>query len=62
VALILIVSLFTPKADEKRIEGLTFASSTAEQRAATRASWNYWDVAHTAVILGVVVAFYIYFW
>ncbi len=61
-ALIVIVSFFTPKPDEKRIAGLTFGSATPEQIAETRASWNHWDVIHSAIILSVVVAFYVYFW
>ena len=47
------------------IIGLTvvaFGTSTPEQIAATRASWNGWDVFNTIVILGITVAFYIYFW
>jgi len=62
VAVILVVSRFTKPPEEKRIEGLTFQSSTREQIAETRASWNYWDVIHSAVILAVIVAFYAYFW
>ena len=62
VALIIVVSIFTKPPDEKQIEGLTFQSSTPEQKAATRASWSFWDVFHTAVVGGVVIAFYIYFW
>ena len=48
--------------DEQKIQGLVFGTSTPEQRAATRASWNTWDVIHTIIILGFTVAFYIYFW
>lgn len=62
IAVILLVSAFTEKPSPEKIRGLTFASSTPEQRAETRASWNYWDVLHTAVILSVIVAFYVYFW
>ncbi len=62
IVLILVVSWFTKPPEEEKIRGLTFASSTPEQKAATRASWNRWDVMHTAIILGVVVAFYAYFW
>ncbi len=62
VALIVVVSLFTKKPDDRQIEGLTFASSTPEQKAETRASWNRWDVVHTSIIVGVIVAFYAYFW
>lgn len=58
----IVVSLFTQKPDEAIIQGLVFGTSTAEQRAATRASWNHWDIIHTVIILGITVAFYIYFW
>ena len=58
----IVVSLFTQKPDEAKIQGLVFGTSTAEQRAATRASWNHWDIIHTVIILGITVAFYIYFW
>ena len=59
---VIFVSLMTEAPDEKKIQGLVFGTSTPEQIAATRASWNKWDVFHTIVILGFTVAFYIYFW
>ncbi len=57
-----IVSLFTKAPDEDRIKGLVFGTSTPEQRAATRASWNHWDIIHTGIILSITAAFYYYFW
>ncbi len=57
-----IVSLFTKAPEPEKIQGLVFGTSTPEQIAATRASWNKWDVVHTMIILGITVAFYIYFW
>ena len=57
-----VVSMFTKAPDPQKIQGLVFGTSTPEQRAATRASWNYWDVINTVIILGITVAFYIYFW
>jgi len=54
--------MFTRPAPLSQLQGLTFGSTTAEQRAATRASWNRWDVVHTCLILAITVAFYIYFW
>ena len=57
-----LVSLCTPAPDEKKIQGLVFGTSTPEQIAATRASWGAWDVINTVIILGITVAFYIYFW
>ncbi len=62
ILVILMVSRFTQAAPASQIEGLTFSSSTAAQRAATRASWTTWDVIHSAIILLVTIAFYIYFW
>ena len=57
-----VVSLFTKAPDESKIKGLVFGTSTPEQRAATRASWNHWDIIHTIIILGITAAFYYYFW
>ena len=59
---VIVVSLLTEAPDQQKIQGLVFGTSTPEQIAATRASWNKWDVFHTIVILGFTVAFYIYFW
>ena len=60
--IVIVVSLCTEAPSEAKIQGLVFGTSTPEQRAATRASWNGWDVFHTIVILGFTLAFYIYFW
>lgn len=62
LAAIAIISKFTPAVPAEQIQGLTFGSSTPEQRAATRASWNKWDVIHSCIILMITAAFYIYFW
>lgn len=62
ILVIVIVSRFTVSAPAAQLEGLTFSSATSGQKAATRASWNHWDVIHTTIILGLTIAFYIYFW
>ena len=62
ILVVVVVSLFTKAPEEEKIRGLVFGTSTAEQKAATRASWNAWDVIHTVIILGITVAFYWYFW
>ncbi|MDR1672985.1 MAG: sodium:solute symporter [Bacteroidales bacterium] len=62
ILVVVVVSCFTRQASEEQIRGLTFGSTTPEQKAASRASWNRWDVAHTCIILGITVLFYIYFW
>lgn len=58
----IVVSMFTKAPEPARIQGLVFGTSTPEQRAATRASWNAWDIINSAIILSITVAFYIYFW
>ena len=59
---VILVSLFTEAPSKEKIQGLVFGTSTPEQIAATRASWNGWDVFHTIIIIAITVAFYIYFW
>jgi SSS family solute:Na+ symporter len=56
------VSYATPAPSPAKIQGLVFGTATPEQKAETRAGWNKWDIIHTAIILGITVAFYIYFW
>lgn len=62
IMVIMVVSRFTKAAPAAQIVGLTFGSSTPEQRAYTRNSWDKWDVIHSAIIVSITVAFYIYFW
>ncbi|MDR0765562.1 MAG: sodium:solute symporter [Odoribacteraceae bacterium] len=62
VIVVVVVSYATAAPSPAKIQGLVFGTATPKQRAATRASWNGWDVFHTAVILGITTLFYIYFW
>ena len=62
IAVIVIVSLLTEPQTEERLSGLTWRSSTPEQRAITRASYDKWDIINSLIILAVVIAFYLYFW
>lgn len=62
IIVVVVVSLLTKAPSAQKIQGLVFGTATPEQRAETRASWNKWDIIHTAIILGITVAFYIYFW
>ncbi|MDR1414184.1 MAG: sodium:solute symporter [Odoribacteraceae bacterium] len=59
---VVVVSYLTRKPSLESIQGLVFGTATPQQRAASRSSWNGWDVFHTAFILGITIAFYIYFW
>jgi SSS family solute:Na+ symporter len=60
--LMVVVSMFTPKAGEAQLQGITYFSQSPEQIKETRDSWNAWDVVTSLIVLGVCVAFYIYFW
>jgi SSS family solute:Na+ symporter len=62
IALMIIVSYFTPRADPVAINGLYVGSATAEQKAVTRASWNNWDLLFSGIIICIIIAFYAYFW
>jgi len=58
---IIFVSFAYPAPSENKIAGLTFATSTAEDKRITRESWNVWDVLVTIFVLGLVATVYLYF-
>ncbi len=57
-ALIVGLSFCRPPPDAERIKGLTYASL---DKAEVRASWNAWDAATTALVLGLIIGVYLYF-
>ncbi|MCA6439494.1 MAG: sodium:solute symporter [Sediminibacterium sp.] len=61
IAVMVLVSLLTAKPSEEQIQGLTFATTVAADKASSRASWNKWDVIHTIVVLLVIVSILSYF-
>lgn len=61
VGIMVTVSLLTPPPPAAQIEGLTFATTVAEDRAASRASWNTLDVVLSLIVVAVIVAIFIYF-
>jgi len=62
IVVMIVVSYFTPKIDERKIAGLYLGSASAEQKALTRASWNKWDVIASGFVIAVIIVFYAYFW
>ncbi len=62
IIVVILVSLATEAPSAEKIQGLVFGTSTPEQLAETRASWNHWDVIHSCIILAITAAFYWYFW
>jgi solute:Na+ symporter, SSS family len=61
LGLIVVISLLTPSPKPETVK-YTYYGSTPEEKAATRASWNGWDVLNTAIVIAIVVIFYYKFW
>ena len=55
------VSYLTAEPDQAQIQGLTFATASADDQARTRASWNRWDVIGSLVIMACIAGAYVYF-
>jgi SSS family solute:Na+ symporter len=61
VIAMVVVSYMTAAPSDDQIRGLTFATTTPEQKAATRASWDSWDVIASGIVLVLILAAYLYF-
>lgn len=59
VALMVVVSCFTPAPSKEQVEAITF---TADYRKMIRSSWNVWDIVGTLLVIGLCGTFYWYFW
>jgi SSS family solute:Na+ symporter len=55
------VSYMTPAPDEKSIQGLTFATTSAADRDQSRASWSMKEVLASCGVLVCILASYLYF-
>ena len=55
------VSLATEPPAESRIAGLTYATVSDEERRTSRGSWGRIDVVNSAIVLGLILAAYLYF-
>jgi hypothetical protein len=51
----------TAEPDYARIESLTFATQTKEDRLKTRAGWSTRDVLASAFVLACILGSYLYF-
>ncbi len=54
VILCLVVSWLTPAPLPEQIQGLTFSTLSAEQKLANRASYNFWDIAFSLIVIAIV--------
>lgn len=55
------VSYATRAPDDKAIEGLTFATATDANRAHTKASWSWHEVAASSFVMACILGAYLYF-
>jgi SSS family solute:Na+ symporter len=61
IAVMVIVSLLSAPPPASQLNGLTFATTVKEDRMASRASWNSWDVWLSVGVLLVVICVFCYF-
>ena len=55
------VSAMTPAPDYDRIKGLTYGTATDADNAKTYASWDWREVAASALVLACIIGAYVYF-
>ena len=60
-ALIIGVSLLTPKPKPEQLKGITYGHATPEQLQETRSSWGVLDIITSAGLIVIILAIYIYF-
>ncbi|MGA2362377.1 MAG: sodium:solute symporter [Candidatus Aminicenantales bacterium] len=61
IVVMITVSYATSAPDYEKIKSLSFGTATEEDRRRTRASWDWHDLAASAIILAFILAAYLYF-
>jgi len=61
IGVMVIISLLTEKPSAEQLNGLTYATTVADDRAKSRASWNKFDVVMSLIVVVIVVTTFIYF-
>jgi SSS family solute:Na+ symporter len=61
IVVMVIVSLLTEKPSMEQLNGLTYGTTVAADKAKSRASWGKFDVVLSLIVVAVVVAAFIYF-
>lgn len=57
----IVISLLTKKPDYAKLNGLTYATTVAADKAASRATWGWKEVVLSLIVLGIVAFSLIYF-
>jgi len=60
-AVMIVVSYMTEKPSEEQINGLTYGAVSDEDKKKTRESWNWVDVVTSVIVMGAIIAAYVYF-
>jgi SSS family solute:Na+ symporter len=58
---LVVVSHMTPEPDYTRLKGLTYETVSDQDKARTRAAWNWHDVVGSAVVVTCILGAYLYF-
>ena len=61
IALMVVVSLFSPAPSYEQLKGLTYSTTVAEDKERSRASWNKWDVILSLIVVAIIVSVFMYF-
>ena len=61
IAIMVVVSLLSEKPSNEQLKGLTFATTVAEDRMASRASWNRTDVILSLIVIVFIAIVFLYF-
>jgi SSS family solute:Na+ symporter len=61
IVVMVVVSLLSEKPSAAQLNGLTFATTVAEDRKASRASWSAADVILSLIVVVIIIAVFIYF-
>ena len=61
ILVFIIVSYATRQPDYQKIGGLTFSTLSAEDKAASRATWNAKDVILSVLLILAIIGIYVYF-
>lgn len=61
IGLMIVVSLLTDRPSEVQLNGLTYATTVAEDRARSRASWTGRDLVLSLIVVFIIVGIFFYF-
>ena len=61
IVTMIVVSLLTKKPDYAKLNGLTYATTVAADKAASRATWGWKEVALSLIVVAIVIFSLVYF-